>query len=1043
MKNYLYYSKKILMRIFISILLTKSIQYAQSETQIDKYRNDNYGNKNESKIGIMDGNSIRTLFNNYGQIGFWSSNPSGEWPKGSKIDNLAGCSIFVTSEITAPGNSQIIHPVEITYTEYVDLDPLTNELWTFRPIPGYSNTEMNSPAMSNNNSTWPNKWPAALVGIDDTWGNDWYGYFGKNNFNPDLESFFVFDDSQDKEFTRFPYSFFPIKNDQNRGGMGIRVEARGLAWNIQEIENVIYWNYKITNISDYNYNKTFIGFFIHSLIGGYYDIYGDKTSYSEEDEIVYSFNSEINSATEIKPGYMGFAFFDTPTDSFNGSDDDDDGLIDESPNNSVDDDEDWQTFTDLNNNGIFDTGEPINNDIGSDGLGPQDSNYVSPDQGEGDGMPTLGEPNFELKDYEEYDRIGLSALKTNKVYSTGPDQLWPKNDDVIWSAVNSVGFDTTMQNGNIVFVMGTGPFGFNKGQNTDITLGYLFGSDLEDMLYNERNAQNMFINFAYSKNVSTSIPISFNNFPTNKILSEEISIGYDVQNYISQNLLVALYISSDGENYEYVDSRDKLNGAFIVNTNNYEDGIFYKFKLICFDENNSGEIITSDFLTINNSANVNPQLKFISPSGEQNKFSDICKISWLTGDADSDKFKINLYFTVPNLNGMNSLVENLSSNDSTFNWNTFNLPNSSNYQIIAKLITETDTIIVNSHNFTITNSRDIFSAEKFTLEKKSNGTGELYISVNDKYSLTKENYKIIFDLLEDSVSLAYHIINESNNIEVCPLTPLISGDESPLFEGLRIILVNDDRQMVIDSLSGWEIGSSNLNFKIDFYNKNMTKFKYDPSDYRLEFYDGVSYSTPFLTISSNMKLYNITEDRYSDYEIIDNDYDNTLSLNDEIIVIEDILKVNYCWRIYYKSPKNQAELSIFPVTGDKFKFVSTKPFLKGDAILFRTENLPVDINGISDKINNSYSLQQNYPNPFNPTTKIKYIIPQNVKGERTKVKITIFDILGKAVKTLVDEYQTAGNYEIEFDAGNLSSGIYFYKLQANEFISAKRMLLLK
>ncbi len=86
----------------------------------------------------------------------------------------------------------------------------------------------------------------------------------------------------------------------------------------------------------------------------------------------------------------------------------------------------------------------------------------------------------------------------------------------------------------------------------------------------------------------------------------------------------------------------------------------------------------------------------------------------------------------------------------------------------------------------------------------------------------------------------------------------------------------------------------------------------------------------------------------------------------------------------------------------------------------------------------SYSLNQNYPNPFNPTTKIKYSIP--FAG---KVKIKVYDVLGKEVKTLTDEYKEAGIYEIKFDGSNLSSGIYLYRITAGTFTKTLKFVLMK
>jgi len=85
-----------------------------------------------------------------------------------------------------------------------------------------------------------------------------------------------------------------------------------------------------------------------------------------------------------------------------------------------------------------------------------------------------------------------------------------------------------------------------------------------------------------------------------------------------------------------------------------------------------------------------------------------------------------------------------------------------------------------------------------------------------------------------------------------------------------------------------------------------------------------------------------------------------------------------------------------------------------------------------------YSLFQNYPNPFNPRTIISFTIPKN-----QFVELKIYDILGNEVAVLVDEYKMAGKTTLEFDASDLSSGIYFYRIKARNFIKTKKLLLAK
>jgi hypothetical protein len=85
-----------------------------------------------------------------------------------------------------------------------------------------------------------------------------------------------------------------------------------------------------------------------------------------------------------------------------------------------------------------------------------------------------------------------------------------------------------------------------------------------------------------------------------------------------------------------------------------------------------------------------------------------------------------------------------------------------------------------------------------------------------------------------------------------------------------------------------------------------------------------------------------------------------------------------------------------------------------------------------------YELSQNYPNPFNPNTVISYSIPS-----ASNIKLIVYNTLGQSIKVLESGYKQAGNYSINFNAFGLSSGIYFYKLEAGSFSQIKKMILIK
>jgi len=99
---------------------------------------------------------------------------------------------------------------------------------------------------------------------------------------------------------------------------------------------------------------------------------------------------------------------------------------------------------------------------------------------------------------------------------------------------------------------------------------------------------------------------------------------------------------------------------------------------------------------------------------------------------------------------------------------------------------------------------------------------------------------------------------------------------------------------------------------------------------------------------------------------------------------------------------------------------------------------PTSVKRLDDIIPSTYRLQQNYPNPFNPTTTIQYDLP-----EASNVVLKIYNLQGKEISTLVSDRFSAGKYKIQWDASGLTSGIYYYQLQANKFVETKTLILLK
>lgn len=132
-------------------------------------------------------------------------------------------------------------------------------------------------------------------------------------------------------------------------------------------------------------------------------------------------------------------------------------------------------------------------------------------------------------------------------------------------------------------------------------------------------------------------------------------------------------------------------------------------------------------------------------------------------------------------------------------------------------------------------------------------------------------------------------------------------------------------------------------------------------------------------------------------------------------------------------------INITGLLGDAFVKGGSSQNFRFSGDIYFTDHLVTDTDDISDlNIPQHFELLQNYPNPFNPTTTIKFTLP-----EEGFVNLTVYNMLGQNVKKLVSEFRKAGYHEVQFNASNLSSGFYIYRIKSGKFTSTKKMLLIK
>lgn len=114
-----------------------------------------------------------------------------------------------------------------------------------------------------------------------------------------------------------------------------------------------------------------------------------------------------------------------------------------------------------------------------------------------------------------------------------------------------------------------------------------------------------------------------------------------------------------------------------------------------------------------------------------------------------------------------------------------------------------------------------------------------------------------------------------------------------------------------------------------------------------------------------------------------------------------------------------------------------------DSVVLFKYSIPVGISNYNNQIPQKFQLFQNYPNPFNPVTKIRFSIPGNFETKKESIEINIYDLTGKLVQCIFKGEIQSGHYEIEWNASQHASGVYFYSLKTNGYAETKKMILIK
>lgn len=343
---------------------------------------------------------------------------------------------------------------------------------------------------------------------------------------------------------------------------------------------------------------------------------------------------------------------------------------------------------------------------------------------------------------------------------------------------------------------------------------------------------------------------------------------------------------------------------------------------------------------------------------------------------------------------------------------------------------------------------------------------------NPKYRSNRDLYLInsginIVSLENDSVIYKENSASYSaRNIDFNPYTnyyflntgtPVITEE----VDGFQIILSNLVERTVYDSAkSGWKIGNANIHVT-----PSSKEAFYFPWNCEIRFGEQYTGRTSTLksiydTDGSIIAFTQLLLNQNFDFSVVSKDFpDEKLDLivfdadaNGVFNYEYDKVLAGYCVELANKVYWAGTVFSIsfantggsLPASGEVYEIFFKRPFFDTDEIMFKIDTNITSVDAANDKgLSADFSLSQNYPNPFNPATTIEFRV-----SSYAFVSLKVFDILGREVTTLVNEFKQAGTYFAQFNVktrygASLPSGIYFYRLQIGQYSAVRKMILLK
>ena len=1075
------------------------------------------GNAQFLRFAKNDGNLAEGGVVNSGLLSYHyvANAPRWGWPKGASWVAYLHSAVFYTAAEVEDANGNTVHIVSDNYRRSnSEVSPDESHFYATMPLPGYYNLDqpgaISTPlvygisedvgldgiprtsdtgendgqlqpnedfngngeldlrmqnrigwlATSHRKETWPEYWPAGSYPGDNRAEGEqtpgvrsgfWNGEFGAY-IRADQESYFVMDDRENDEFEYYPFDD-PRPWPDGRRGLGMQTEARVYQWNARLAEDIVIGLYDVTNQGK-ELEKCIVGMYVDPDMGG--SLQNDDAFFDEIDDITYAWNTLFTTSNGLPIGYFGFAFLESPGLASDGIDNDQDGLIDESQNNGLDDDGDWRAWEDLNGNGepdnedvnrngVLDEGEdlndngildvePLNDDLGADGLGPEFNEYPGPDAGEADGVPTPGEPNLDFTDNDESDQVGLTSFYLRDVDNT------MANDEDYWQTELPPGkfFIRSGYERDIAWTYGSGFVEFAGNERTHrYATALLYGNDFDDILRNKRTMQNIYdndYNFAKPPNQPILTVVADNGtahltWDASAERSRDPIYGFDFAAY-----------------YIYRSTEPSFNELKTI-TDVFGNPLLFK-PLAIFDR--------KDGLTgahpIRLGSDLGPEFdlgisyNMGTDSGIRHHYTDSTVTNGRTyyyAVAAIDQGYDPSFF--PEISNREGLLP-ISPTETPINIQTDPLGRPISFDPNTAVIIPTEPVAgwvapeIDQASITQVSGR---------------GTGKVNIEIFEPLRhLAKDGTRYLLEFNDDRSLEAFDPERFTGNLSQATLSSLNGTEKTSLFvlddpdnpdlaedfivEGIKVTIEND-ATIVDTAASGWE----NSNTTLQLIDRTVTASGIGVArDYEIRVLEfGADTSNNGRV--TNFQIWDVTDPEqhaqvsftYGDRPDIGRlDVDNITILNNDADRVS-------LWKIQFQYPDGADSSRIIPPeNGAVFRMISRKSFDRNDAFEFQVNGNRVDERKIANDLDNIYTV----PDPYIAVSSLERVVlnEEEGRGERRidfvnlprNCSVKIFTAAGKLVREL-EHAATDDNRRLPWDLRTkdgleISHGIYFYVVEA-------------